>query len=171
MSIREWLGLAPAGSRDDDSDVVRRIVGQLESMDPVEARHLALFAFLLARVANVDLDVTAAETGEMERLIEKYGGLPPAQAALVTQIAKAQNRLLGPTHNFLAAREFRDIATREQKQGLLHCLFAIAASDGSISSAEEEEVRLVSRTLLLEDADYLAIRSAYSGKRSVMKRG
>lgn len=168
MSIREWLGLAPAAS--GDSDVVRRIVGQLEAMDPVEARHLALFAFLLARVANVDLDVTAAETGEMERLMERVGGLSPAQAALVAQIAKAQNRLLGSTHNFLAAREFRDIATREQKQGLLHCLFAIAASDGSISSAEEEEIRLVSRTVLLEDADYLAIRAAYSKKRSVMKR-
>jgi uncharacterized tellurite resistance protein B-like protein len=169
MSIREWLGLGkPRGG--DDEDVIHRIVRDLEAMDPGAARFLALFAFLLARVANVDQDITAEETAEMERLVEAYGGLPPAQAALVVQVAKVQNRLFGETRNFLAAREFRDLAAEDQKRDLLHCLFAVCAADESISVQEEETVRLISRELLLTNDEYLAIRSAYRDKRAVLKR-
>ena len=169
MSIRRWLGLSSEGAGEPDSEVVRRIIGELESLDRESARRLALFAFLLARVANVDLDVDAAEGAEMERLVRTHGRLSAAQAALVVQIAKAENRLLGPTHNFLAARELRDLATEEQKLDLLECLFAVAAADGSISSAEEEEIRTISHTLLLREADYLAIRGRFSEKRAVLQ--
>jgi uncharacterized tellurite resistance protein B-like protein len=139
-------------------------------MEPAAARYLALFAFLLARVANVDLDISDAETQEMERLVETYGELPAAQAALVVQIAKAQNRLFGETQNFLAGREFRDAATEEQKRHLLHCLFAVSAADESISVAEEETIRAISRELLVGNDEYLAIRSAYREKRAVLRR-
>ncbi|HEY7726583.1 MAG TPA: TerB family tellurite resistance protein [Anaeromyxobacteraceae bacterium] len=169
MSILRWLGLSTEEAPDGDSEVVRRIVSELESLDRETARRLALFAFLLARVANVDLDVDAAETAAMERLVREHGRLAPAQAALVVQIAKAENRLLGPTHNFLAARELRDAETDARKLALLECLFAVAAADGSISVAEEEEIRVISRTLLLPDADYLVVRSRFSDRRSVLQ--
>ncbi len=132
MSILDWLGLGKARRGDEgDGDVIHRIVRDLESMDPATARYLALFAFLLARVANVDQDITDDETREMERIVEAFGGLPAAQAALVVQIAKSQNRLFGETQNFLAARELRDLATEDQKRDLLHCLFAVSAADDS----------------------------------------
>jgi uncharacterized tellurite resistance protein B-like protein len=138
-------------------------------MEPAAARHLALFAFLLARTANVDQDVSPEETREMERIVEAFGGLSTAQAALVVEIAKTQNRLFGATQNFLAAREFRDAATEDQKRDLLHCLFAVSAADDSISVEEEEVIRSISRELLLTNDEYLAIRSAYRDKRSVLK--
>jgi uncharacterized tellurite resistance protein B-like protein len=169
LSILRWLGFSSGEAPDADSEVVRRIVSELESLDRESARRLALFAFLLARVANVDLDVDAAETAAMERLVQAHGRLPPAQAALVVQIAKAENRLLGPTHNFLAARELRDAETDEGKLALLECLFAVAAADGSISVAEEEEIRVISRTLLLPEADYLVVRGRFSGQRAVLQ--
>ncbi|HTP52941.1 MAG TPA: TerB family tellurite resistance protein [Anaeromyxobacteraceae bacterium] len=167
MSILEWLGLVPRSTRPDDSDAIHRIERQLNSMDPARARYLALFAFLLARVADVDLHVSEAETEEMERQVEVLGGLPRAQAALAVAIAKAENRMLGATHNFLAAREFRDLANEDQKRELLHCMFAVAAADGSISVAEEEAIREVSRELLLDNQEYLAIRSGWRDKRAV----
>jgi uncharacterized tellurite resistance protein B-like protein len=169
MSILAWLGLEPPAPPDEEGALVRRIVGQLESMEPAAARRLALFAFLLARVANVDLDIAQGETAEMERLVADHGGLTAAQAALVVQIAKAEHRLLGPTHDFLAARELRDLASAEQRLDLLRALFAVAAADGSISTAEEEEIRIISRTLLLEERDFLAIRATYSERRAVLQ--
>jgi uncharacterized tellurite resistance protein B-like protein len=170
MSILQWLGLASTRADGSDGDVIHRIAGELDAMEPATARYLALFAFLLARVANVDLDVSEAETREMERLVETYGELAPAQAALVVQIAKAQNRLFGETQNFLAGREFRDLATEEQKRHLLHCLFAVSAADDSVSVAEEEAIRSISRELLVGNDEYLAIRSAYRDKRAVLRR-
>jgi uncharacterized membrane protein YebE (DUF533 family) len=88
---------------------------------------------------------------------------------MVIEIARATQKMLGPTHNFVAIREFRDAATNEQKLGLLHCLFAVAAADGVVTGEEEEEIRTISRGLLLEDRDYLAVRSAFGDKRSVLK--
>ena len=169
MSFLDWLGLTAPHERDPEADVVHRISQQLDSMDPAEARHLALFAFLLARVAHVDMVMEPAEVAEMERLAATHGGLSASQAAMVVEVARATQKLLGPTHNFVVTREFRDSATTEQKLGLLHCLFAVAAADGSITGDEEEEIRIISRGLLLDDRDYLAVRSAFGDKRSVMQ--
>ncbi len=169
MSLLEWLGLAPSPARGPEAEVVHRISRQLDSMDPAEARHLALFAFLLARVANVDLVVGPAEVAEMERLVATHGGLAPSQAAMVVEIARATQKLLGPTHNFVAIREFREAATDEQKLGLLHCLFAVAAADGVITGDEEEEIRTISRGLLLGDRDYVSVRSGFAAKRSILR--
>ena len=171
MSILEWLGLAlPDERAPGDPGAIHRIERQLETLEPARARHLALFAFLLARVADVDLHVGEAETRQMERLLEEEGGLPASQASLVVDIAKAENRHFGPTHNFLAAREFRDLATEDEKRTLLHCLFAVAAADDSISVAEEEAIREISRELLLDNEEYLAIRSRFRDKRAVLRK-
>lgn len=169
MPLLDWLGLAKS-SGTAEGDVIHRIARELEALDPRDARHLALFAFLLSRVANVDQDVTPDETREMERIVECFGGVSGPQAALVVEMAKAQNRLFGETQNFLAAREFRDLATEEEKRDLLHCLFAVSAADDSISVVEEESIRSIARELLLTNDEYIAIRSAYRDKRAVLKR-
>jgi hypothetical protein len=67
MSVLAWLGLGRRRLPEDDSDAIQRIVAELEALDPAAARHMALFAFLLSRGANVDQDITSEETREMER--------------------------------------------------------------------------------------------------------
>jgi hypothetical protein len=64
----------------------------------------------------------------------------------------------------------RDRASPEEKQALLHSLFAVAAADETITVPEEESIRQISRELLLTNDEYLGIRTAYSEKRAVMKR-
>jgi uncharacterized tellurite resistance protein B-like protein len=167
MSLLDWLGLRER-PRDRDGDVIHRIVRELEALEPDAARHLALFAFLLSRVANVDQDVSAEETRVMEGLVESYGGIPAAQAVLVVEMAKLQNRMFGDTQNFLAAREFRDLATEDQRRDLIHCLFAVSAADDAVTIPEEETIRNISRELLLTNEEYLAIRSAYRDKRTAL---
>ena len=113
--------------------------------------------------------VQPAEVEEMEGLVKTHGGLTGPQAAMVVEIARATQKMLGPTHNFVAIREFRDAASQEQKLGLLHCLFAVSAADDLVTGAEEEEIRVIARGLLVEDRDYLAVRSAFTEKRSVLQ--
>lgn len=169
MSVLDWLLGRRATARDDD--VIHRISRELDALEPARARYLALFAFLLARAANVDQEVSAEETAAMERLVEAFGSLSAPQAALVVEIAKTQSRLFGETQNFLATRELRDLATPEQKRDLLHCLFAVSAADDTITIPEEEAIRAIARELLLGNDEYLSIRSAYREKRSVFQRG
>src|SRR2546427_621855 len=118
MSILEWfrsMGSADA-VRHGDTDTVRRIVGELDKLDPQRARYLAAFAYVLGRVADADLQVTDVETGSMVDLIRLAGNLPEEQAILVAAIAKNQNRLFGGTENFLVTREFREIASEVERR-------------------------------------------------------
>ena len=147
-----------AESHAGDTDTVRRIVGELEALDGETARYLAAFAYIIGRVAHADLDISVEETAKMEEIVHGLGHLPEEQAILVVQIAKSQNRLFGGTENYLVTREFKEIASREQCEELLDCLFAVSAADESISSAEDNEIRKISKELKLKHDDFIAAR-------------
>jgi uncharacterized tellurite resistance protein B-like protein len=172
MSILKFLGLEPRDGRarrEEDTETVRRIVKELDAMQPERARHLAAFAFILSRVANADSHISDAETRDMERTVMRYGGLSQAQAVLVVQIAKSQANLFGATENFLVTRQFKTMTTPEEREELLHCLFAVSAADESISSIEESQIRQIAGELDMSDRDFLAVRASYNDKRQVMK--
>lgn len=156
----------PAG----DTATVRRIVGELEGMDPERARKVAAFAFLLGRVANADLEISAEESATMEQLVREVGGLDENQAVLVVQIAKSQNRLFGGTESFQVAREYRQLTEKDERERLLHCLFAVSVADDEISGAEEAQVRLVAEELGFSHRELVDVRSQYNDQRSVVKR-
>ncbi len=152
-----------------DTETVRRISRQLDLLDPGEARYLAAFAFVLARVANSDMEISEDENRRMEEVVREVGGLTEAQAVLVVQIAKSQQLLKGGTENYLVTREFNRISDRDQKERLLHCLFEVSAADDSISLVEESEVRRIATELKFDHREFSAIRSLYNAKRSILK--
>ena len=153
-----------------DTDTVRRIMSELDRLEPALARYLAAFAYVLGRVANADSEVSRAETDRMVAFVESAGGLPPEQALLVVEIARRQNRLFGGTENFLVTRELREVATDDQRRQMLDCLFAVAAADDVVSGVEEDEIRLISIELGFEHHEYIETRMKYKSQRSVLKK-
>lgn len=173
MSILERLGLAaksePAGERVGETATVRKIVGELEAMEPKRARFVAAFAYILGRVAHADLEISVEETRKMEEIVRRFGHLPEEQAILVVQIAKSQNELFGGTENFLVTREFAEISSPEECQELLDCLFAVSAADASISGAEEAQIRQIASELGFSHGDFVEARAKYSEHREVLR--
>jgi uncharacterized tellurite resistance protein B-like protein len=175
MSILKFLGLnvdqhravAPTA----EMETVRKIVQKLEQLPEQQARYIAAFAFLLSRAARADLKIGADETAVMERIVMQQGGMPEELAVVVVQMAKTQNQLFGGTENYLVAREFEHIATREQKLALLDCLFAVTAADENITSEEDNVVKQVSSELKLSHDDYIAARSRFREYLAVLKPG
>ncbi len=172
MSILKILGLReppappPGGA---ESETLRKITRALEEMEPRRARYIAAFAFVLSRVAHADMEISGSETEEMERIVQRWGHLPEEQAILVVQIAKAQNRLFGGTENFTLTKLFKEMATSEQREELLRCLFAVSAADESISVVEENEIWKIAAELGVTHSEYVAIRADYRDKRQVLK--
>ncbi len=159
--------------RDDgagDTETVRKIVSELEAMEPRRARFVAAFAYILGRVAFADLQISQEESERMENLVSQEGKLPPEQALLVVEIAKAQNRIAGGTENFQVTREFNALANREERLDLLHCLYAVATADGTISAEEEAQIRQISDELGFSHSEHISIRSEYNEHRSVIQR-
>lgn len=171
MSLIDWLRTRGADSgAQGDTDTVRRIVSELDKLPPDRARYLAAFAYVLSRVAGADLDITDAETEEMVRLVERAGRLPEAQAVVVVEIAKSQNRLFGGTENFLVTREFREIASEDERRNLLECVFAVAAADGAITAEEEAQIWQIAAELGFRHDEYVQVRLKYSDKRTVFRK-
>lgn len=158
--IREWLGLS-AEQEASGGDTIRRIADELDRMEPDRARYLASYAFILARVAHADHELTPAEVTKMERLVSEKGGVSPEQAALVVQMARTQQKLFGGTDDFLVTRELEKSATHEQKLAILNCLFAVASADDRILTVESNEIARIAKELKIEQADLSRLRAAY----------
>jgi uncharacterized tellurite resistance protein B-like protein len=163
------LGGPGAGPEARGSQTVQRIAAQLDRLPPETARFLAAFAYVLSRVAHADLDIDDAETAEMERRVAEVGGLEPEHAGLAVEIAKAQTHLHGSTQNYVVTREFREISSVEERRQLIACLFAVAAADGTVSSAENDEIKAIGDELGLARGDVAAVRSLYRDKLAVLQ--
>jgi uncharacterized tellurite resistance protein B-like protein len=169
MSIFKFLKFEPAAHVSAETETVRKIAGALDQLDLDRAKFIAAFAYLLSRVARADLTISPQEVVVMERLVMEHGGLPEEQAALVVQMAKTQNILFGSTENFLVTREFNRLASHEQKLALLHCLFAVSASDESISIIEDNEVSQIADELRIEHDEFIEVRRRFRDYLAVLK--
>ncbi len=153
-----------------DTESVRKIVDALQHLEPVEARYLASFAYLMSRVAHADRGTSEDESRVIVQILREKGGLSEEQAALVAEIGKNQTALFGSTENFLVGREFDKIATHEQKISLLQCLYAVSAADRSVTSTEDHEIRKIARELKVSHEEYIAVRLAYREHLAVLKK-
>lgn len=168
--LARFLGI---GARDDvedgETETVRRIASELDRLPPRQARKLAALSFVLARVAHADLAIEDEELSEMRSLLCEVGELSSAEAGVVVELAQAQARHHGGTENYVVTRELRRITERTERIGIVDCLFAVAASDGSISSAESDEVVAIAQELGFTRGEAIAMRSGWREKLSILK--
>jgi len=169
--LQSLLGISVTATseRELDTETVRRIARRLEELPPDRARFLAAFAFILARVANADRTISQEESRRMEEIVAEFAGVGEEQAVLVVELAKSQERLFGGTEGFLVTRQFNQLATRAEKEQLLHCLFAVSAADDTITLDEENEIRRIATLLGFSHAEFSRVRSTYNEKRRILQ--
>jgi len=175
MSIWKLFGFgneaSPRAAAGAETETVRKITAALDQLPPERARFLAAFAYILSRVAHADQKISPEETSAMEQIVMREGSLPEEQAVIVVQMAKTQSLLFGGIEDYVVTREYNNLANREEKLGLLHCLYAVAAASGSVSMAEDNVIRQISSELKLEHPDYIAVRLQHKEFLTVLKEG
>ena len=175
MSLRRFLpGSAAAGApttRLDagDTETVRRIAGQLDALPIDRARYLAAFAYILTRAAAADMDISDVESRAIEQLVVEYGGLPEAQAVLVTQIARNQSLLYGSTEDYLVTRQFRELSTADDRLALLRCCYLVGAADDTITSEESDTLQEIAKELDIDRDAVNLIRNEFAPKLSAIQ--
>jgi uncharacterized tellurite resistance protein B-like protein len=161
-TIRRWLGFGTEQYDAPDHAPLRTLVETLEHLEPERARHLARFAFLLGRIAHADQHVSPEETRAMEALVVEEGALSAEQAIMVVGLAKSSYLMFAGTADFQVAQEFAETASYEQKLALARCLFRVAATDTSISVAEESEIHRIASVLKILPQDLTALRVSHA---------
>jgi uncharacterized tellurite resistance protein B-like protein len=168
-ALRRLVGLDDAPDEARDTATVRRIARELDALPATEARFLAAFAYVLARVARADLEISGEEMDTMVKLVREYSTLSEAQALLVVQMAKTQATALAGTENYLVTRQFKEMSNRAQRVDLLRCLFAVAAADNNISVVESTEITQIGQELGFSSQEIASVRAAYRDQLSVLK--
>lgn len=163
------LPQVPAG----ETVSVRHIAARLGALPPARARFVAAFAYLLGRAAQADLVASDAEAAEMTRLVAEVGGLDGATAGLVADLARSQAGDFGPTEDYLVTREFKAIATMDERVRLLRCCFVIMAADDEVDATESWLANRLAEELDIERPDLNRIRAEFhdriSGVREVRR--
>jgi uncharacterized tellurite resistance protein B-like protein len=152
-----------------ETETVRRIVDELDSLPPDRARLVASAAATLARAANADLSIGPEETALIEQLLTDRIGLPEAQAILVTEMAKLMETSIGGAEGYTVTRGFREEATYEQRVNLLRACYAVGAADGSISADENAVVNQLGSELDIAPEDIAVIREEFHEQMSVVQ--
>lgn len=168
MSLLRLFGLSQSRAS-DEPETLRRIADHLEGLPRDAAVRLAAFAYVLARVAHADLRIDDAERAAIERIVAEEGGLDPETARLAVELARSRAQRSGGTDDYLVTREYRRLATHEERVQLLHCLFAVAASHEGISAAESQQILQVGEELGFDRRELLALRSAW--RPQITERG
>jgi uncharacterized tellurite resistance protein B-like protein len=167
--LSRFLGIG--GDADgDEPESMRRIATELESLEPERARHLAAFAYILARVAHADLKIDASEVAAMERVFIDQGELPENEARLAVQIAVHQAVAIGATDDYLVTREFRRMTERSERVRLMRCLVSVAAADDIIGSEETHELLAIGEELGFTRPEIFGLRLEHRDKLAELQK-
>ena len=160
--LKRFLGIDIQDDRSNtEPEALDRIIAALDGMAPERAHYLAAFAYVLARIAHADLRIEDSEIDAMVRAATSLGDLAESEAKLVVEISLGQAREEGGTSNYLITREFRKISNREQRLGLVECLYAVSAADGTISTTESAEVSKIAEELGLSRNETNAVKAGW----------
>lgn len=171
MSFMRFLGgRSPQPAIDQppsaaETEAVRHIVARLEALPPEQARYLAGMAYVLARAAYADLEISDAETAAMEQELTG-SGLDAAQTVLVVEMAKLQEKTTGGTSDYLVTREFKELSTPEQRLTLLRACFRVCAADDSISGTESATLDEIASELDMTGRETAPIRAEFADRIS-----
>ncbi len=167
-SVFKLLGVTYDEGAVRDPATVERIAAELAEIGE-RARFVASFAYVLARVAHADLEISPDEVGVMRRIVGESAGLPQPQAELVVEMATGQALELGAQENYVVTRLFRELSNRDERLALLECLFAVAAADDNISTAENTEISVIAGELGLTHDEVTRVRVLYRQHLAVLK--
>ena len=166
--LLKLLGISDKDAIVRDPESIERISRVLEGLGD-RGRFIASYAYVLARVAHADSEISDEETAAMAERVESFGGLPNSQAELAVEIATGRVMELAASENYIATRVFRDLSSREERLQLLECLFGVAAADENVSTDENREISQIASKLGLTGTEVTAVRSRYREHLAVLK--
>ena len=159
MSLLRFLGIGGSSpDREAEPTGLSEISAQLDALPAEEARFVAAFSYLLARVAGADIRTDEAERDAIAERLEKLAEIDADRAALLARTAIQAAEAHGGSDDHLVARAFRELSERPERIRLLRCLYAVAAADENISTVEDNEIFEIARAIGVERKDVVVCR-------------
>lgn len=151
------------------SGLYYKIKELLPTQSEEELIKFACLAGLLARIAYMDYRIDKAEKKHMKKVLIEWAKVSEADAEKMVTLSLSEIKELSGLENHLYCHPLNEVCDISQKNDILKCLFALAASDNSVSELESEEIRLISKGLLLDQKDFVAAKLTVIDKLNALK--
>lgn len=151
------------------STLHKRIIEELPDKTENTYVLITCLAGLLARVAYADLEIQDKEEKVMQEILERRTTLLTSEAQWVTKLAIEEIKELVGVENREYCNALNELLTTDQKQMILISLFEIAAGDETVDSAEVDQIRNISKALLLENHHFIAAKITVKDSLGALK--
>ena len=145
--------------KEEVSGLRQKIIAHFPDMDENRQIMLASISGLCARVAFVDFEVCLSETKAIEAALTKWMELNKEESIFISELAISEVKELAGLDNRGYCTALNDLLDNTQKLHILETLFQISAADGKVEQNESEEIRIISKGLLLEQKHFIAARA------------
>jgi uncharacterized tellurite resistance protein B-like protein len=169
FQLLQSLKLTRAHPQPNKGTIHARIHAELASLGEQRVEYLAAFAGILARAAFADSEISPEEERAMAQFLRERTGLDDKEADLVVEIAHHAMQLLGDVEDYLLTRAFNDLATGEEKEALIDCLYSVTGADDLVSGAEDQEIKLIAKALMIPHGRVMDIRARHRERISVLR--
>lgn len=130
---------------------------------------LTCIAGLMARVAYSDLKIDESEVALIKNSIEAISEFNKNDSDALAELALKEIKVLAGQENHRYCYELNQHIDNNEKYQVLKLLFAIAAADGEVASVESEEIRHITKALLLEHKHYISAQATVRDKLKSLK--
>jgi uncharacterized tellurite resistance protein B-like protein len=127
--------------------------GNSIDMPEKDLRKLSLAGGLMARVAQVDRNVTEGEIQAMVEALDEGWSLGREESAFVAEVAVTE--VTPDMDYYRLTRQFFTTTSEDERVRFLDVLFSVAVADGTASNAEIEEIRAIARALKLTHQQFI----------------
>jgi uncharacterized tellurite resistance protein B-like protein len=159
LSLLRFLGIGGASKgRESEPVSLAEIGAQLETLPAEEARFVAAFAYLLARIAGADLQTDSVERDSIAHRLETFAEIDHDLAGILADTAIHAATTHDATDDHLVARAFRDMSEQPERIRLIRCLYAVAAADEEISTVEDNEIYEIAKAIGISHTDVISLR-------------
>jgi uncharacterized tellurite resistance protein B-like protein len=170
LSLLRFLGIGGrSDGRDDEPASLIEIAAHLDNLPSEEARFVAAFAYLLARIAGADLRTDDTEREAMAHRLETFAEIDADLATLLSKTAIAAAATHSASDDHLVARAFRNMSAQPERIRLLRCLYAVAAADEIITTLEDNEIFEVANAIGVQRSDVVALRFEFKEHLGALK--
>ena len=170
MPLQRLLALFDTSSATGSTNpFAAKLAEHLAQLEPARLEYLAGFAGQLTRVAYADDDVSDAERVSIVGILSSVARLSEKESHVVIDLLLGQLQALRGTDEHHLNRAVNAHATREEKEGLVDSLFAVAAADEMVSNVEDQEIRRIGHALEIPKERIMDIRSRYRDRLEVLQ--
>ena len=138
----------------------------LEGLPAERARYLAALALLLGRIAYADQEISEGEQRRMVRIFRDLD-VDPSLANSLVELA-LQRTLFNSLEDHIVLRVIKEITQKDQRKEVMRAAFAVA-SDEDVSAEENEQLRLVAKSMGFSDREFNEIRLEFRDYIAVLR--